>query len=159
MKYVVTIVLIVFATNAHAGARGFLLECESINYWKSSSSAGKPLALDESWSLRVSAEDSSAEQYVVTMVKRKRGTIVRGPYQVPVVFRYIYTPRPGTPTGAISISIRGRCPGGACGRLTVNRLAVPFSSEPFIMYGWSTQPLTVQEAMEYRCQIQGVEQP
>jgi hypothetical protein len=142
--------------NAQAAPHNFDITCDSMNVWDDSRSQGTPLAPDESWSIRIQNSDASDDQYAFTMTKYKNGEVVLGPLVVPVDFSYYQI---SSSTGAISISIPGNCQEGECGRLTVNRLGLPFSTlDPFIMYGWSSAPLTVTHAMDYRCVIQGVEE-
>ena len=139
--------------NAQAGPHNFDITCDSMNIWDDPRNQGTPLAPDESWSIHVHNIDATGDQSAFTMTQYKNGVIVLGPLLVPVNFSYYQV---SSSTGAISISIPGSCRGGECGRLTVNRLGLPFSTDPFIMYGWSSAPLTVTAAMEYRCQIQGL---
>jgi hypothetical protein len=158
MKYIFifAISILSFSTYAKAEPRNFFITCDSINRWSVPPIGHTlpPLSADEAWTIRIQNDNSSSENYSLVMTHTKSGQVAQGPFHVPVKFLYF---KETSESGSISISIPGNCNGGECGQLTADHVVNPNSTAPFIMYGWSLQPLTVKAAMEYRCQVQGID--
>lgn len=135
-----------------------VITCESLNAWVDLSNGATPLASGEAWSIRMESVSVLqpngtyfTQDFAFTMEKRKNGALIEGPYQVPASM----TEDMRNNSFGLGFSLSGAPPDAQeNGRFTIKRLPLPYSADPFVMYGWSTQPVTVPSAMFYICQVQ-----
>jgi hypothetical protein len=151
-------ILAIAMTMTHLAQASFYITCESINKSVDSRDSA-PLAEGESWSIEMKGDGNPRksdnwieEKYQIKMTKLKGQQVVEGPFEVQSDLTQFDTEN----YSSLSFSIPKAAAPFEGGRFTIQELSKPYSSDPFIMYGWSTEPQTVTSAMFYFCNIQGI---